>query len=502
MSLRSAVMIVALVAAAAAGLGIPVRATYGAQVSGDEPHYLLTALSLGEDGDLNVDDEIDAGRFRAFHEVPLDPQAQPSPGRRVSPHDPLLPGLLAVPMLLGGWVGAKVAVAVTAVVLALILLLTAVRNLRVPTPIATITIGIFCASAPLAVYGNQVYPELPAAVAVAASIYGLTGGEHRRNAWLVVASVVALPWLSVKYSLVATSIAGLLLLREWRAGRSRDALAILAAFAIAGAHFLVAHQLWYGGWTAYASADHFTAGEFGVIGFHPNYAGRARRLIGLLIDRDFGLAAWQPAYFLMVPAFVATMRRRSSGRAVLIVPALAGWLTATFVALTMQGWWFPGRQVVVILPCLVLAITWWASERPTRMRWVAGLGAIGVLSYGWLVVEGWQRTITWIVDFYDTANPAHGAIGYVLPDYLDVSAWTWVLQAGWLVILGAVALQTWRVSRLRSPSRTAPSRTPIPSRIPIRVPTRIPTLSRNRRCLSLSRRRRHLRHRPSGREAR
>ena len=33
---------------------------------------------------------------------------------------------------------------------------------------------------------------------------------------------------------------------------------------------------------------------------------------------------------------------------------------ATFVALTMQGWWFPGRQLVVVLPAAVLAIAWWA----------------------------------------------------------------------------------------------------------------------------------------------
>src|SRR4029450_3506110 len=42
-------------------------------------------------------------------------------------------------------------------------------------------------------------------------------------------------------------------------------------------------------------------------------------------------------------------------------PRAAGWTTATWMALTMHGWWWPGRQVVVVAPCLVLAIAWWAG---------------------------------------------------------------------------------------------------------------------------------------------
>ena len=35
-----------------------VRAAYGAQTTADEPQYLLTAISLAEDGDLDVADEL------------------------------------------------------------------------------------------------------------------------------------------------------------------------------------------------------------------------------------------------------------------------------------------------------------------------------------------------------------------------------------------------------------------------------------------------------------
>ena len=44
----------------------------------------------------------------------------------------------------------------------------------------------------------------------------------------------------------------------------------------------------------------------------------------------------------------------------------AGWLVATFVALTMHGYWWPGRQVVVVLPALVLAVAWWLATSTRR----------------------------------------------------------------------------------------------------------------------------------------
>ena len=80
-------------------------------------------------------------------------------------------------------------------------------------------------------------------------------------------------------------------------------------------------------------------------------AGRAA-CIGLLVDREFGLAAWAPAWLLLAPALAALGAAAGRpGRSRWSVPALAGWFVATFVALTMHGWWWPGRQVVVIAPC-------------------------------------------------------------------------------------------------------------------------------------------------------
>ena len=44
-------------------IAINARATYGAKISVDEPQYLLSALSLIEDGDLDISDELDEQRY-------------------------------------------------------------------------------------------------------------------------------------------------------------------------------------------------------------------------------------------------------------------------------------------------------------------------------------------------------------------------------------------------------------------------------------------------------
>src|SRR4051794_11730842 len=195
-----------LVVTAWCAAGIPSRATYGAQLTADEPQYVLSAISVAEDHNLDISDELAAGRWRPFHSparLPVQTKVL-SGGRQISPHDPLLPILLAVPVALGGWVGAKLALAAMAGALAALLAWIAHRRFGLSLPFAIAGVGVFCMAPPLAMYGTQVYPELPAALAVAACIAIVTG--ERRPWWSmagVAVAITALPWLSVKYVPVA-----------------------------------------------------------------------------------------------------------------------------------------------------------------------------------------------------------------------------------------------------------------------------------------------------------
>lgn len=456
--LALAVAGVALLVAAAAAAGIPVRATYGAQTSGDEPHYLVTALSLGEDGSLDVADEQEAERYREFHEPGLRSQAARQPdGRMVVPHDPLLPALLALPMLLGGWVAAKAVLAGLAGALAGLLTWTMVRRFGVGLPAAVTVVAVCGASAPLAVYGTQVYPELPAAVAVAVALAAVTGRRGPTAQVALGLAIVALPWLSVKYVPVAAALAGVGLVRLWRDGARLPAAVFTGALVVAGAGYVLAHLHWYGGVTSYAAGRFFVehGGELSVLGTDPQYLGRSRRLLGLLVGRWFGLAAWQPAWLLVVPAGAALLRTRPPGFDALVVPFAAGWASATWLALTMQGFWFPGRQVVVVLPAAVVALGWWAGGDRRRLAAVAGAGLLGVVGYGVLVAEGWQGALTWVVDFHTTAYPWYRLWRQALPDYLTVTAWTWVLHGVWLGVVALLAAWGWRGAGRQADGRGA-----------------------------------------------
>lgn len=427
-------------------LAVPARATYGGRTSADEPQYLLSALSLGEDLDLDISDELREERWRDFHEAELPRQTEPNAdGREISPHDPLLPAYLAVPMALGGWAGAKVALAALAGVLAAATAWVAVRRFGAAPPVAVGVTAAFALAAPLAPYGVQVYPELPAALAVTVAVAALTGSLDRRGRVVLLLAVVALPWLAVKYAPVAAALVAVGALRLWRGDRRRALVPLAVASALAGAAFLAVHRLVYGGWTVYAAGDQFTeTGEVSVIGTHPDYLGRSQRLIGLLVDRSFGLVTWAPVFLFAVVALGALVRRRPPGWAALVVPLGAGWATATWVALTMHGWWWPGRQVVVVVPLLVVATAWWLERHRRAVGAVAVAAVVGIVTWAWLLVEVRTGRLRLIIDFAATRGPWVRAARLVLPDFRQYGTRTWALAVGWAVVLvGLVALGWW-----------------------------------------------------------
>jgi hypothetical protein len=445
-------VLVGVLCALAAAAGAWCRGTYGARVAADEPQYLLSAISIAEDGDLDISDELVAQRWRAFHEAALPEQTQPLPGgRRVSPHDPLLPLLLALPTAAAGWLGAKLALAVFAGALGVATAWVAVRRFRVPAPVASLAAVMFGASMPLASYGNQIYPELPAAFVVVVAIGALTGPLRRGGVWTLGAAVIALPWLAVKYVPVAGALALLGLVRLWRApggqGSRSAAMGLAGGLAVAGIAFLAIHKTVYSGWTPYAAGDFFySEGGFAVgriFGVHPNYWARSQRLAGLLVDREFGIAAWQPAWLLAVPALGALARARPAGWQVLAVPIMVGWLNATFVALTAQGYWAPGRQVVVVLGPAVIVVAWWVV-RVRAVRLLTALGLVGIVSYLWLAAETSIGRLRVIVDWFDTANPFYRVWRLVLPEYIAPNAWTWPLHGLWVAVLLGLLWWGWR----------------------------------------------------------
>jgi hypothetical protein len=458
--LAAAMLALFVLATSAAAAGILGRASYGGQVSADEPYYLLAALAFATDGTLDISDELADEDWRGFHDKRLPEQTKPlDGGRRVAPHDPLLPIVLSPAMWWGtrlggtgmGATAAKAELALIAGALAALLVWTAVRRFGVSLRTASVVVGGFMLSAPLAAYGHQLYPEVPLALCATIAVAALTGPFGLGGALTLLVAVVAMPWLAVK-SLPVAGVLGLVGLVRLARRRAWAAVALLVlAGAAAGVGYLLLSRELYGGWTPYAAGDHFVRGEFTAIGTRVDLLGRSRRLVGLLVDRGFGIAAWQPAWLLLVPPLAATLRRRPAHWPVLVLPLAAGYLNATFVAFTMQGWWFPGRQLVIVLPLAVLLIALWADRLGRRaFALIAGLMALGVWSYAWLAGQAAGKRLTWIVDFFLTKDPWYRMWSPVLPNYVRVTDSTWVLHAEWIVVLTALAWAGWRAA---GPSR-------------------------------------------------
>jgi hypothetical protein len=317
----------------------------------------------------------------------------------------------------------------------------AVRRFGVAPRPAVLVVAGLAVTAPMVAYGSQIYPELPAALATMVAVAALTGPLERRGRWVVVGAVVALPWLAVKYSPVAASLVAVALVRLWRRGDRTTAATVLGVLVGAGLVYLWFHQVVYGGWTAYAAGDHFVDGELLALGPDPDPGGRAYRLSGLLTDRGFGLAAWAPAFLVVVAAVAGFARSRPGRWAAVAVPLGVGWLNATFVAESMHDWSWPGRQVVIVVPLAVVATAWWVDRVPGAGPVLGALTVVGVVLWAWLLVEvvtgGPSSSL--VVDLERTADPLYRAWRSVLPDYRTPTALTPVLGTAWTVMLAGAA---------------------------------------------------------------
>ena len=416
---------------------IGARATYGAKTTADEPQYLLTALSIAEDFDLDISDEIADRRFTPWHEINLNQQtiALNETNQRISPHDPLLPVLLAPAMAIGGWTSAKIFLAMMSSATAAMTLALVTKRWRLSSLPAALVIAAFFCSPPLVAYGTQVYPEMPAALAVLIATFAITGSTTNKNLAVASISMISLPWLSVKYVPVAAILALFILWQTWHSARRR-AVATALFLAISGIIFLIVHQRIYGGWTVYASGDHFVNGkEFEVVGESWNPLGRTRRVIGLLIDRGFGLAAWAPAFLFAPAALVLAYARKDKDSFLVLGLISVGWANATWVALTMHGWWWPGRQVVVVLPLVVALIASLAERHKQLMKPILLASLFSIFSWFWLVLEASTGRRTLIFDFEQTSNPAFRIWRFLLPDHQRMNSLDITITTIWLVAI-------------------------------------------------------------------
>jgi hypothetical protein len=447
LALTGAFVFVVLAAAYAASVDI--RASRGAAITGDEPFYLLTTQSLLQDGDLDLRNQEAARSYEAFfdHTEGLWRQSVPLPdGTLLSPHDPGLSILLLPGFALGGLAGAQAQLLMLAALTFVLAWALAVRVTGSVVGSAAAALAVGLSASPF-IYATEVYPELPAALALLAALHlGMGARPGPLRALGVAAALSALMWLGAKYAPLAGLTAVWVLWRADRSGR----LALSGAGALSGAVYVWWHLHTFGALTPY-SVGVVYAGEDTptVLGRHLAFLERAYRLVGLLADERFGVARWAPVLLAAVAGLGALARRGGLARLLVgLVGAQVG--VAAFVAITMMGWWFPGRTLMTVVPLLVVPLALVLARGGHTVRALTGaLAAYTLAVTGALGWAGHAREVVIAVDPFTLGFAPFRSLAFLFSDY---RAWGWetgLLTGAWALALLVLLAWGWRGERAR-----------------------------------------------------
>src|SRR5215212_9831140 len=212
---RTLALWLVLFAAYAATIGM--SAFGSSDYGGDEPHYLLAAESIVDDGDVDVRNEYAEHAYSAFYPYTLRRHGRATEGRLNEPHGVGFPLLIAPAYAIGGAKGVELflaAIAALAVALAYRLALRAAPD---PWALgATVAVGL---SPPFLASGSAVYPELAAGAALAgAALLALRLRERvaRPDAFACLALLGTLPWLGTKFVAAGAVIGAVAARALWR----------------------------------------------------------------------------------------------------------------------------------------------------------------------------------------------------------------------------------------------------------------------------------------------
>lgn len=437
----------------------------------DEPHYLLMMESLVRDHDLDLRNDYDAADYADYYPDRLPDRHVIISGPRQLPiRDLGLPLLGALPFAIARRTGLLIVMCVVGAAFAwrgyvLLRLLAFSRHAAIGAAAAAALLH------PVFTYTTQIYPDLPAALAVLVVAELLA--RPPTVARLAAASAIlgALPWLTVRAWFIVVGmglVVAWIALRPLLGGLTRTRLALVAAggapfLALLGLFVLV--DLVMFGVPLPNAGYYLIQGQQTVLAFTPQIG-----FPGLFLDRTFGLLSHVPLYALAFFGAVPLYRRARVLRSAGIVALFLGWLGYLVYIGDIAYWWADGspssryQLATIAFPMLALAagIDRLRGELP-------GLVAKGALVWGVLVtvIFAWRPNLRYdlAVEVEPSAGPGqlwefvaaslHADPGLIFPSLVHNAPTDMVLTAGWAVLLTLLL-----VLGARAPSGTAAPRAP------------------------------------------
>lgn len=238
LSMRRVLLLIPVVLYAAVVVYWNSQAMY--EPTGDEPHYLVSADSVGRDADLDVTNNYEAEmrspRFCA-HRLLYTHSIQKG-NVSYSVHGVGLPFLLAAPVRVAGVSGAR-AVMLLITGLVPVMFFTIARRLLASDPLALAVALTLSLGLPFLAAAGQIYPDMPSGLAILYVIELILSGRiNNRRSHLITGCIVLafLPWLHLKNVAPALVLLAGLWLRSPR--RRRTAMICSAGLAVSLAGLL------------------------------------------------------------------------------------------------------------------------------------------------------------------------------------------------------------------------------------------------------------------------
>ena len=279
--------------------------------AGDEPHALLAAQSLIEDGDLDVSDDLRDRVYLEYQPAPVRPTGEVREGRLLEPVGTGFVALIAPAFAVAGATGVSLFLAAVG---ALAMALGYRLALRVvPDPWAVGAAAAVGLSPPVLVSATAVLPELMAGVCLTgAALLALRQQDRisRRETFVLFALLGLLPWLGLKFVPAGVLIGVFAARILWRARRRLLAVGAteLATFSLA--FWVGINQALYGGPTPYTAAGSPSGAET-----LPEHIERLPRAVTLFMDPELGLLRWAPVLVLAFGGLFLLARSARSGLA-------------------------------------------------------------------------------------------------------------------------------------------------------------------------------------------
>ena len=364
-------LVVVCVAALLCAATIPGTLSRLNPLTGDEPFYVMTAISLLHDHDLDESNNYADHDYDEFY--PADPlprgwRGWPAFPRDLPPHPAhsTLPGLhtkhglglsllIAVPYALAGRLGAVLVVSACAALLAGQMYLLG-RETRASTRLSALVALALVSCMPVLPYATLLFPEIPAALLLVYAVRRLSATRNTAAQWALTGAAIGfLPWLHQRFGLTALAL-GLVLLARWaRRVPWRELAWALTPLAIGGLS-IVLYNEWLYGQATQSTADH--------AGFN-DAAGTLNGAFGLLLDAQWGLWIVAPIFVLALAALPWWFTAARSAALTACVAATPYLLLVAAYNVWWGEWGPAARYLVPLAPLAAGPLCAWLS-RATR----------------------------------------------------------------------------------------------------------------------------------------